>query len=106
VAASLLQATALPELIAGSLAECEALALRLARDAPLLRSLRDRLARNRSTCALFDTDRFRRHIESAETTMWEIQQRGESPRRFRVEIIPPAGSRLRQGHALAHPWAP
>jgi predicted O-linked N-acetylglucosamine transferase (SPINDLY family) len=93
VAASLLQAAGLPELITGSLADYEALALRLARDAPLLRSFRDRLARNRSTCALFDTDRFRRHLESAYTTMWEIQQRGESPRSFSVGLIPPAGSR-------------
>jgi protein O-GlcNAc transferase len=110
VAASLLQAVGLPELITSSLAEYEALALRLARDAPLLRSFRDRLARNRSTCALFDTDRFRRHIESNYTTMWEIAQRGESPRSFRVEVIPPVGSRLPEGpglaHRLARPLAP
>jgi protein O-GlcNAc transferase len=110
VAASLLQAAGLPELITGSFAEYEGLALRLARDAPLLRSLGDRLERNRSTCALFDTDRFRHHIESAYTTMWEIAQRGESPRSFRVEVIPPVGSRLPEGpglaHRLARPLAP
>jgi hypothetical protein len=33
---------------------------------------------------LFDTDRFRRHIESAYVTMWEIWQRGEKPRAFEV----------------------
>jgi protein O-GlcNAc transferase len=85
VAASLLSAAGLPELVTRDLGEYEALALRLATDAPLLRGLRQRLAQNRATCPLFDTDRFRRHIESAYTTMWELQRRGESPRSFSVE---------------------
>jgi protein O-GlcNAc transferase len=37
---------------------------------------------------LFDADRFRRHIEAAYLTVWEIWQRGESPRSFRVEAVP------------------
>jgi protein O-GlcNAc transferase len=85
VATSLLYAAGLPELATRDLGEYEALALRLATDAPLLRGLRHRLAQNRATCPLFDTDRFRRQIESAYTTMWELQQRGESPRSFSVE---------------------
>jgi len=85
VAASLLYAAGLPELVTSDLVEYEALALRLATDAELLRGFRHRLEQNRSTHPLFDTDRFRRHIESAYTTMWEIQQRGESPRSFSVE---------------------
>ena len=67
VAASLLYAAGLPELVTSDLREYEALALRLATDASLLRGLRQRLAQNRATCPLFDTDRFRRHIESAYT---------------------------------------
>ena len=73
VAASLLQAAGLPELNTGSLAECEALALRVAATrrccAPCAIGSRaiDR------TCALFDIDRFRRHIESAYTMTWDIQ---------------------------------
>jgi protein O-GlcNAc transferase len=47
-----------------------------------------RLARNLDTCPLYDTDRFRRHIEAAYTTMWEIWQRGEAPRAFAVEPDP------------------
>jgi predicted O-linked N-acetylglucosamine transferase (SPINDLY family) len=85
VATSLLHAAGLPELATSDLGEYEALALRLATDATLLRGLRHRLAQNRATCPLFDTDRFRRHIESAYTTMWELQQRGESPRSFSVD---------------------
>ena len=85
VAASMLQAVGLPELVTNDLDEYQALALRLATDAPLLGSLRRRLEQNRATCALFDTDRLRRHIESAYTTMWELQRRGERPRSFSVE---------------------
>jgi protein O-GlcNAc transferase len=92
VAGSLLHSAGLPELVTASLAEYEALALRLAHDAELLASLRRRLARNRSICPLFDTDRFRRHIEAAYTTMWERAERGEPPQGFAVDPIE-AGSR-------------
>jgi predicted O-linked N-acetylglucosamine transferase (SPINDLY family) len=87
VATSLLHAAGLPELATSDLGEYEALALRLATDASLLRAFRLRLAQNRATCPLFDTDRFRRHIESAYTTMWELQQRGERPASFSVEPV-------------------
>jgi len=36
---------------------------------------------------LFDTDRFRRHIESACVTMWERYQRGGPPESFAVQPI-------------------
>jgi protein O-GlcNAc transferase len=84
VAASLLGAIGLPELITGDLAAYEALALRLAREPARLGGLRDRLAQNRATHPLFDTDRFRRHIESAYRQMWEIAERGEAPRHFSI----------------------
>ena len=87
VAASLLHAAGLPELATNDLAEYEALALRLAADAALLGAFRHRLAQNRTACPLFDTDRFRRHIEEAYTTMWELQRRGENPRSFSVERL-------------------
>jgi protein O-GlcNAc transferase len=88
VAASLLNAVDLPELVTHSLDEYQALALKLATDASLLQSIRRKLAQNRLRCPLFDTDRFRRHIEAAYLTAWEIWQRGESPRSFRVELPP------------------
>ncbi len=87
VAASLLHAAGLPELVTKTLPDYEALALKLATDPALLQSLRRRLALNRSSCALFDTARFTRHIESAYTTMWEIARRGEGPRSFAVDPI-------------------
>jgi predicted O-linked N-acetylglucosamine transferase (SPINDLY family) len=87
VAASLLHAAGLPELVTNDFGEYEELALRLATDASLLLRLRNRLERNRATCPLFDTDRFRRHIERAYGTMWEIQRRGDDPRSFSVDPL-------------------
>ena len=42
--------------------------------------------------AEFDTDRYRRHLEAAYATMWQIWQRGEKPRSFAVEAEPNAAS--------------
>ena len=36
---------------------------------------------------LFDSDRFRRHIEAAYQTMWERYQKGEQPASFAVDAI-------------------
>jgi protein O-GlcNAc transferase len=88
VASSLLNAVGLPELITYSLSEYEALALELAVTPANLACIRSKLARNRSTHALFDADRYRRHLESAYTTMWERYQCGESPEGFAVPPLP------------------
>jgi len=87
VAGSLLHAVGLPELVTHSLDEYEAMALELAGDRRLLEALRARLEENKHSAPLFDTDRFRRHIESAYVTMWEIWQRGDEPRAFAVEPL-------------------
>ena len=84
VAGSLLRAVGLPELIARDMEEYESLALVLARDRAKLEQLRAKLAQNRESAPLFDTDRFRRHIEAAYATMHEIALRGEEPRPFAV----------------------
>jgi len=85
VAASILHAVGLPELVTHSLVEYEALALKLASEPAILQSIRRKLDHNRSHYPLFDTDRFRRHMEAAYLRMWEIWQRGENPRSFMVE---------------------
>ncbi|HEY6255969.1 MAG TPA: tetratricopeptide repeat protein [Xanthobacteraceae bacterium] len=90
VAASLLNAVGLPELVTSSLADYEAAALRLARDATSLRALRAKLEHNRCSYPLFDTDRYRRHIEAAYMTMWEHHQNGAA-RSFAVEAIETPG---------------
>ena len=84
VAASLLRAIGLPELITTSLDEYKALALRLATEPRRLGELKQALARNRGVRPLFDTDRFRRQIEAAYVEMWERHQREESPASFAV----------------------
>ena len=87
VAASLLNAIGLPELITASLEEYEALALKLARDPALLGAMKEKLRRNRDTYPLFDTARFARHIESAYETMWQAHQDGRAPAAFAVASV-------------------
>jgi predicted O-linked N-acetylglucosamine transferase (SPINDLY family) len=76
VAASVLTAVGLPELIAKSLAEYEAIALELARDPAALGKLKAKLASNRLTASLFDARLFARHIESAFVQMQARQESG------------------------------
>ena len=64
VGASLLKAVGLPELIAHDSAEYESLALSLALEPARLAALRDRLATNISTAALFDTAGFCAGLEA------------------------------------------
>ena len=69
VAASLLKAVGLPELVTVRLQDYEALALELARNPALLKATHQKLMRNRLTMPLFDSDRFRRNIEAAYESM-------------------------------------
>lgn len=84
MAGSLLSTLGLRELIAGSLEDYEALAVRLARDPERLAGLKHALASACDTSALFDTDRFRRNLEKAYTTMWRRYQDGAPPASFDV----------------------
>jgi predicted O-linked N-acetylglucosamine transferase (SPINDLY family) len=65
VAASLLEAVEMPELITHSLAEYEDLALSLARDPARLAAIKEKLAHKISTAPLFDADGFTRALETA-----------------------------------------
>ena len=85
VAASLLHAAGLPELVTRDLDHYKATALSLARDPTRLGAARDRLEANRLSCALFDSDRFRRNLEAAYVTMYQRHQHGELPAAFDVE---------------------
>jgi len=84
VAASLLAAVGLPELVTRNLADYETLALKLARDAGALAVLKAKLAANRLTMPLFDTNRFRRHLEAAFVVMWDRHRHGEPAETFAV----------------------
>jgi predicted O-linked N-acetylglucosamine transferase (SPINDLY family) len=87
VAASLLSALDLPELITRSLADYQDAALRLARNAGLLVALRERLEASRKESQLFNADWFARNLEKAYSTMWEIYASGEAPRAFTVSPV-------------------
>jgi protein O-GlcNAc transferase len=79
VAASLLHAIGLDDLVTTSLPAYEALALALARDRMRLDAVRGRIAERRASWPLFDTERFTRNLEAAYTMMWERCRRGEPP---------------------------
>jgi len=87
VAASLLNAVGLPELAAHDLESYEARALELATKPAWLSDIKARLDQDRASHPLFDTDRFRLHIESAYATMWERARRGEPLSSFSVKPI-------------------
>jgi predicted O-linked N-acetylglucosamine transferase (SPINDLY family) len=83
VAASLLRAVGLPELVAGSAADYVERAVRLAHDGALRARLRAYLAGPGRASPLFDTDAFVRALERAYLTMAE-QFRAGRREPFRV----------------------
>ncbi|QOZ28893.1 glycosyltransferase family 41 protein [Bradyrhizobium sp. CCBAU 51753] len=79
VAASLLTAVGLPELIAQTAEQFEDLAVRLAKHPDELAAVKAKLERNRLTAPLFDTASFARHIESAYQAMVDRYRAGLPP---------------------------
>ena len=76
VAASLLNAIELPELITTTQEQYEATAIELATNPEKFKDIKNKLERNRLTTALFDTPRFTKHIEAAYKQMYERYQDG------------------------------
>jgi predicted O-linked N-acetylglucosamine transferase (SPINDLY family) len=85
VAASLLSAIGLEDMVTHSLEAYEATALRLANDPEWRATVRKRLAANRETTPLFDTAGYTRTLEAAYLAMWEQHLKGEPPASFTVE---------------------
>jgi len=79
VAASLLRAAGLPELITGDLAGYEARAVALAKEPGTLSALKSRLAEARRTAIFFDSARFAADLETLYREMRERQVRGLPP---------------------------
>ena len=91
VAASLLRAIGMPELVTNSLDDYEALVLKLLHDAALLADTKARLAANRHTHALFDTARFSRNLEAAYLhLMQRVQPTPGSQPAQPAQVLPPA----------------
>jgi predicted O-linked N-acetylglucosamine transferase (SPINDLY family) len=87
VAGSLLRTVGLPQFITYSLEEYERVALELARDPERLRAARHHLLTIGRASPLFDTERFRRHLEAAFKTMWTRYATGENPADFEIAPI-------------------
>jgi len=85
VAASLLNAIELPELITTTQEQYEATAIELATNPTKLKEIKDKLERNRLTTALFDTPRFTKHIEAAYMQMYERYQADLPPDHIYIE---------------------
>jgi len=79
VAASLLNAIRLPELIANTQEEYEALAIELAMNPIKLAEIKLRLVNNRLTTPLFDTPLFTKNLEVAYTKIYERYQNNLQP---------------------------
>ncbi len=79
VAASVLQAIGLPEMITRSEADYESLAVALASNPEQLQAIRSRLAANRLTQPLFDTRLFAGHIEALYARMYDRFHAGLEP---------------------------
>lgn len=84
VAASVLAAAGLPELVTHSLDEYQQRALELARDPAALRALRARLAQNRAHAPLFDTASYTHYLEDAYRTMYGRYMQNLAPVSFRI----------------------
>jgi predicted O-linked N-acetylglucosamine transferase (SPINDLY family) len=86
VAASLLNAIGLPELITQTPEDYEALAIELATNPGKLQSIKAKLAANRLSTPLFDTALFTKHIEAAYVQMNERYQADLKPDHFEVYL--------------------
>jgi protein O-GlcNAc transferase len=87
VAASMLGASGLPELVAKSLEDYEDKALMLYKDRSVLAGIRQRLEETRLSCALFDTDRYVANLETLYLRMYEIWMSGNLPRHIDMDVI-------------------
>jgi len=79
VAASLLGAIDLPELVTTTEKTYEALAVELAFDTERYREIKKRLQQNRFTSPLFDLPSFTKHLEAAYSAMYE---------RYQTDLLP------------------
>jgi predicted O-linked N-acetylglucosamine transferase (SPINDLY family) len=85
VAASLLSAMNLNDLIAGSLEDYESLAIDLAANPRRLQSVRDRVEQGRKTSPLFDGTRFARHLEAAFSEIYNRHAAGQAPAHIQLD---------------------
>ena len=76
MAASVINAVNLPELITSTQKEYESLAIELAMHPEKIKSIKEKLLKNLPTAPLYDTPLFTQHLESAYRTMYDRYQQG------------------------------
>jgi predicted O-linked N-acetylglucosamine transferase (SPINDLY family) len=86
VAASVLTAIGLPELITTSAAQYESMAVGLATDPARLRQIKEKINANRLTMPLFNSALLARHLEDSFMQMYERSQQNLAPARIDVPI--------------------
>ena len=85
VAGSLLNAVGLPELITQTNQDYEALILELATNPKMLTKIKQKLATNRQTHPLFDTDQYTKHLEDAYQQAYQNYFDGNPPQTITVQ---------------------
>jgi protein O-GlcNAc transferase len=89
VAASLLKAVGLPELITSEREQYERVAVDLATDPDKLQAIKAKLAHNRLTTALFDTKLYTRNVERAYQVINQRQREGLPPEHIVISSVMP-----------------
>jgi predicted O-linked N-acetylglucosamine transferase (SPINDLY family) len=87
VAASLLSAVGLPELITSTREQYEALAIDLALNKQKLQGIRETLQKNRRTAPLFDAALYTKHLEAAYEAMHQRYQAGLPPDHIDIQAL-------------------
>ncbi|HUN51454.1 MAG TPA: hypothetical protein VMU42_10070, partial [Candidatus Sulfotelmatobacter sp.] len=86
--ATLASAAGMPELVMPDFEAYEARAIELAENPGLLRDVRDKLWRQRTACALFNAEQYRRDLEQAYLAMWDNHVSGRGPRQIDIAARP------------------
>ncbi|EXJ17185.1 O-linked N-acetylglucosamine transferase, SPINDLY family protein [Imhoffiella purpurea] len=85
VAASLLRAAGLSDLITTDLAAYEARAVALGKDPDALAAMKSRLTESRQEAIFFDSRRFAADLESLYLSMWARYRGGQAPARLEID---------------------
>ncbi|MFL2508092.1 MAG: tetratricopeptide repeat protein [Candidatus Pseudothioglobus sp.] len=85
MAASIVNAVNLPELITHSEKEYVSLAIQIANNPDKLKKIKEKLINNLSTAPLFDTKRFTTNLETAYKNIYEGHRQGQEPDHIIVE---------------------
>jgi predicted O-linked N-acetylglucosamine transferase (SPINDLY family) len=87
VAASLLLAVNMPELIAGSLTAYEDMAVALTCDPARVREMREMLAAKRLESPIFNTVRYARDLEAAYQAVYDRHHAGDQPAHVNEHLL-------------------